>query len=81
MPHNQLVSVWAGTGLFGLFLFVLGGIYPLLSKKRYNEPHFLSICLIILFSFMVENTIENAIGIGFHLLFLLIGMNYLKGKD
>lgn len=81
MPHNQLVSIWAGTGLLGLLFFLLGGVYPLLSGKRYNEPHFLSICLIILFSFMVENTIETAVGIGFHLLFLLIGMNYSKKSE
>lgn len=81
MPHNQFISIWAGTGIIGLLLFILGGVFPLTSERRFVEPHFLSINLIILFSFMVENTIENAVGIGFHLLFLLIGMNFLKKKS
>ncbi len=81
MPHNQLISIWAGTGIIGLLLFLIAGMYPLLDKKRFLDPHFLSINLIIFLSFMVENTIENAVGIGFHLLFLLIGMNALKHSE
>jgi O-antigen ligase len=74
MPHNQYLSVWAGTGLLGLLLFLWGMLYPLQSKGRYKDPLLLSFQLIMLFSFMVENTIENAVGIALYLLFVLLGM-------
>lgn len=78
MPHNQFVSVYAGTGLVGLALFVWAFFYPLFYKKAYQEPFFLVFHLIVLLSFMVENTIENSMGIGFYVFFLCLGMNRKK---
>ncbi len=74
MPHNQFISVWAGTGLIGLAFFVLSLLIPLFKKRRLRNKYLLAFFLISFFSFLVENTIENAIGIGLFLLFILWGM-------
>jgi len=64
MPHNQFLSVAAGSGVVGLlvFLFALG--YPLLTAGRWRDPHLGAFYVIILASCLVENTLENAEGVG-----------------
>ena len=77
MPHNQLITVYAGTGIIGLILFLIGFFYPLIGGRRFTDALFLSIHLIIFLSFMMESTIENAVGISFYLLYLLVLLRYL----
>ncbi len=81
MPHNQFVSVFLGTGVLGGILFVVFCLLPLFWKKNHREPLFLSFVLIVLFSFLVENTIENALGVALTLFFLLLGMKYLEHEE
>ncbi len=78
MPHNQLITVYAGTGLIGLIIFLGGFFYPLFEKRRFTNGLFLAIHSIIFFSFMMESTIESAVGIAFYLLYLLLLLRYLK---
>jgi O-antigen ligase len=75
MPHNQLLSVWAGTGLFGLLLFLCAFFVPLLWNQNYRKLLFSLFCLIIFTSFMMENTLESAVGIAFYSFFLLLFLN------
>lgn len=143
MPHNQLISVYAGTGLVGLSVFLFAFFYPLGSRgvrsrksevrslksisrksesqelgvgsresegrkisqegqtsalsletstsrhttydlQTYNPQTFdvqtynlfLAFHVIVFASFMVENTIENSIGVGFYAFFLLLGLQH-----
>ena len=77
-PHNQFVSVYAGTGIIGLILFCFAFFYPLFYQKNYQNPLFLALHAIIFMSFMMENTVENNFGISLYLFFLLMGINYLE---
>ncbi|MBX2875749.1 MAG: O-antigen ligase family protein [Saprospiraceae bacterium] len=97
MPHNQFISLYAGTGLIGLavFLFALG--YPLywVLLQRRGPPKnksisptkdialgntlFLGFHIIILASFMVENTIENSMGVGIYAFYLLLWLQVKSG--
>jgi O-antigen ligase len=81
MPHNQLISTYAGTGLVGLFIFCFAFFYPLWYHDNYKDELFAAFHLIVFFSFMVENTIETAIGVAFYSFFLLLGINHLSGKE
>jgi len=135
MPHNQLISVYAGTGLVGLSVFLFAFFYPLMSwevgsgkyrvksaksevrSRKYEVENrkisaenqtnaippdastsklttydlqtynlltsqdkafnlFLAFHVIVFASFMVENTIENSIGVGFYAFFLLLGLQH-----
>lgn len=74
LPHNQLISVLAGTGIIGLSLFLFAFFFPLWYNRNYKNEFLLVLYVIVFFSFFVENTIENAIGVAFFCLFLLIGL-------
>ena len=88
MPHNQLVSVYAGTGIVGLLVFLFAFFFSLFfswkremkrQKIKTEQPSFdfqlfLALHIIVFASFMVENTIENSIGVGFYTFFLLLGL-------
>lgn len=78
MPHNQFLSTLAGTGVLGGIVFLLVISFPLIYRRNYKSALFLSLHLIVFLSFMVENTIENSIGVAFYLFFLLLGINYLS---
>jgi O-antigen ligase len=81
MPHNQLLSVWAASGLVGLIFFLFAFFYPLFYKKSYHHLLFFALHIIIFVSFVMENTIENAIGAALHSMFLLLMINHLSGKE
>ncbi len=81
MPHNQFVSLYAGAGVVGLAIFGFAFCFPLFYRKHYREPLFLAFYVIVFISFLVENTIENAIGIGFFAVFLLMGLNHARSED
>lgn len=72
MPHNQLLTVYAGTGIFGLLFFAVAFFLPLYHQKRYRNLLFLGFHLIMLGSFMMESTLENNYGISLYLLGLYL---------
>ena len=78
MPHNQFLSVMAGSGAIGLMLFLSAFFVPLFYRKHYLHFPFLALHIIAFLSFMVEATLENAMGVAFFLFFLVLGVNYLN---
>ena len=80
MPHNQLLTIGAGSGVLGLLLFLGAFFTPLLSRKAYRHLPFLLFHLVFLLSFLFENTLENNYGITLYLLWVLIGINYLQSQ-
>jgi len=79
MPHNQFLTIMAGTGLIGLLLFLIAIFYPFLVQQHYRDPFYFVFFLAFFLSFLVESTLENSIGIGFYVLFLGICLSYLSG--
>ncbi|HHM21560.1 MAG TPA: O-antigen ligase family protein [Bacteroidetes bacterium] len=80
MPHNQLISILAGTGIVGLGVFLIGFFYPLFYKNNFRQPLFLALHAVVFVSFFMENTIENNFGISMYLFFLLSGLNFLSNE-
>lgn len=73
-PHNQFLFILAGSGILGLLLFVIGMCYPIFHFRKKQDSLFFAIWLIVIISFLVENTIERSYGISFFLLFFLGSM-------
>ena len=73
-PHNQFLFILAGSGIVGILLFLIGMCYPIFYFRKKQDSLFLAIWLIVLISFIVENTIERSYGISFFLLFFLGSM-------
>ena len=80
MPHKQFISVCAGMGMIGLAIFILAFFFPLFYKKIKPDALFITLHLIIFASFFTENTIENSVGVGFYVFFLLLGIHFLSAK-
>ncbi len=81
MPHNQFVSVFAGSGILGLIAFCIAFFYPLFYRRNYLSPLIFTLHLVIFISFMMENTLETSIGVALYLNLLLIGLNYRSGVN
>jgi len=75
LPHNQFLTVATSTGIVGLIFFIIAFFFPITYLQAYKEPVFLSLHVLLLLSFMVENTIERQYSVGFYLVFLLLGLN------
>lgn len=70
--HNQYLSVWISTGLFGLILFLGGIITPFICKNRFKYficLVFLTICLLTMLS---VDLFEKHLSVSFFALFYSI---------
>ena len=80
-PHNQLVSIFASTGILGLVILLFSFFLPFFYKDNYSRPQLIVFGIVFFLSFLVENTIDGAVGTAMYLFFLLINLNYLTGKN
>lgn len=71
LPHNQILYILAGTGLFGLALSLLAFVYPLALKPYRGDYLFVAFQVMMFCSFLVEYTIETAMGVAWYLFFTL----------
>ena len=81
LPHNQFISVAAGSGLIGLGVFIISFFLPVIRFIRSPEPFWFSSIAIIFFSFLVENTLETAVGTGLFILPLLMGIRFQEESN
>ncbi|MFN4254619.1 MAG: O-antigen ligase family protein [Saprospiraceae bacterium] len=71
LPHNQFMYILAATGVLGLAVS-LWAFYGLFFRKTYRRAYLLMAFQAVVFvSFLVEYTIETAIGVAFYLFFQL----------
>jgi O-antigen ligase len=80
-PHNQYLTIFLASGIFGLLLFLFALIQPILYNKAFKEPAFLGLSIIFWVSFLVENTIERSYSIGLFLIFTLTAIHYWRGQS
>ena len=78
LPHNQFIYTLAATGIFGFSLFLVAIFFPLFYKKNYRNPFFLGCYCLFFTAFLLEHTIENAVGVGTFSFFLLLMLNHLQ---
>lgn len=81
MPHNQFISVYAGSGLLGLLAFIAAFFLPLVYRQHFRDPLFVALHIIVFCSFLTESTIETSVGTAFYVFFLLLGLNYLRNLE
>lgn len=80
MPHNQFVFFYAAGGIMGVLAFAWLFFYPLFYQQHYRFGIFTALHVLIFFSFMVENTINTALGTAIYIFFLLLSLNYIGGR-
>ncbi len=80
-PHNQYIFTFAGCGILGLILFIIGIFVPILYKGNYRDTLFLIFSLTYILSFLVENSLERSYSVAFYLYFTLVSLNYLNRNN
>lgn len=78
IPHNQFIWMLATTGIIGLLLFLTAFLMPIAVNHHYRLWILLLLHLILFTSFFTEDTLEEQIGTGFYLVFLLLFMNHCR---
>jgi O-antigen ligase len=82
LPHNQFLSVAAGTGVIGLILFAIAFFFPFACCNAWRDPFLRALFILMFLSFLVENTLERQYSVGFYLTFLLLGMKqFYRDRD
>lgn len=72
LPHNQFLFVLVSVGWMGLLAFSLCFFGPLLMNRGFRDWLLLAVYTIVGCSFLVEATLETAIGTAFSLVFVLM---------
>ncbi|MFN0014456.1 MAG: O-antigen ligase family protein [Saprospiraceae bacterium] len=70
LPHNQFLYLLAGTGLAGLGLSLFAFLFPVFAHRD-KRALFYAFQVMVFTSFLVEYTIETAMGVAWYLFFML----------
>ena len=81
LPHNQFLFYYATIGLVGVLLFLTTFYGPLFVKKIRKNQLMMTQYVIISLYFMVEAPLENQLGVGFTLLFLLLPLQSIDREE
>jgi O-antigen ligase len=81
LPHNQFLFYYAALGILGLLLFIATFYGPLFVKKLRQNSLMQTQYIIISLFFMVEAPLENQLGVGFTLLFLLLPLQSIESGE
>ncbi len=71
LPHNQWIHTMASTGLLGLLLSMLAFLTPFFAHKYRANYLFTAFQAMAFVTFIIECTIENAIGVSWYLFYTL----------
>lgn len=71
LPHNQFVYILAATGLLGMLASLVALLAPWFYGRHRSFYLFWVLQVIVFVSFLVEYTLETAIGVAFYLFYSL----------
>jgi O-antigen ligase len=80
LPHHQLVGIYASMGCFGVLVFCWMLVNLWITSKIYLHPLGGALCLILLASFMVEDTFDTVQGTAMGLFFTMLLWNVLRNS-
>ena len=77
LPHNQLLIIAAGTGIIGLFLFLIGFFFPLFADYNFrNLTLVLFFYLNVFISFWIDMPFDAAFGVAFYVFYVCFFWRY-----
>jgi len=82
-PHNQFLTITVALGIFGLIIFIISLIAPLILYRKYLHVLYWPFIVMAVISFSFEDTLETQAGLTFYAFFntLFISMAYYKKKQ
>lgn len=79
LPHNQFLYILAGTGLIGLALSLTAFLIPVFAGPHRFHYLFAVFQILVFTSFLVEYTLETAMGVAWYLFYTLWLMQLKEG--
>lgn len=67
--HNQYLSIAVAFGVFGLIWFLITLFYPMFLQGKNRDYLYVSFLIIVLVSFLTEDTLETQAGVTFYAFF------------
>lgn len=67
--HNQYLSIAIAFGIIGFIIFMVGLLYPPYALKRHRNWYFTVLIIIVILSFIAEDTMETQAGATFSAFF------------
>lgn len=82
-PHNQFITITVSLGIVGLFIFIFSFLYPVINLRKHLHTLFWPYFIILLVSFILEDTLETQAGLSFYAFFfaLFISQAYFKRQQ
>jgi O-antigen ligase len=71
LPHNQWIHIMASTGMLGLALSLAAFFIPVFYRKNRTNYLFTVFQIMVFITFIIECTVENAIGVSWYLFYTL----------
>ncbi|NUM49942.1 MAG: O-antigen ligase family protein [Flavobacteriales bacterium] len=65
--HNQFITFAITFGVFGILVFIAALFYPLYKLKLYNRFIYLGFFVVVVASFITEDTLESQAGVTFYI--------------
>ncbi len=82
-PHNQFLTVMMTYGIVGLLVFLCMLFYPLFYLRKYLSPLYAVFFVILMLSFITEDTLGTQAGMGYYTIFntLFCATAYFKKQQ
>lgn len=77
MPQSEYVLFYAATGIIGLLLFLWTTLQPFFYQKAWQYLLIGGFQVIMIVSFIVEQTLETQLGTTIYVVFAILGVRYL----
>lgn len=71
-PHNQFLSIAIETGVFSLIIFIYSLLFPIARGRWKSNILFPLLTAQVILSCLVENTLDNSVGLTFYLFWTCI---------
>ncbi len=80
-PQSEYVLFYAASGLFGLLIFSWATLLPLFYDKSWQNLLIGAFHVIMILSFVVEQTLETQLGTSIYIIFSVMGVRFLLQKN
>lgn len=77
MPQSEYVLFYASTGIVGLLLFIWATLQPLFYQNGWRHSLIGGFHIIMIISFIVEQTLETQLGTAIYVVFAVLGVRHL----
>jgi hypothetical protein len=80
-PHQQFLTITVGLGIIGLIIFIISLFYPLITLRKQLHTIYILFFIILISSFLFEDTLETLAGVCYYAVFNSILLSYYSKKN